>query len=508
MAPYEGRSNAPDHPALVVRPRAAAVSKNGLVATCLRVGQHPVVPFAKTLDNVVWGIKERVLYIDSAGTRPPRCMRGVGEFDEVLGRVAQLAPRTRKLSVHEFLCTRPSRTRAVYERAAKTLEGAYRLGDLSKTKLFVKWEKTRWTKPQVPRIINPRDPAYNILVGRYLVPMEKVVFSTLTQLLGQRVSCVAKGRTNRQRAEDISALMEGGYAAIGLDASRFDQSVGKTMLSLEHKVYSLFNDSRELAWLLREQLNNRGTYVGRDGSLSCRYGAIRCSGDQNTSLGNCTISVLLAHKMCLELGVEHRIYCDGDDLLLFVPPRSVGVVVGRVSEWYLEWGFRMKLEPVAWELEDVEFCQAKVVDIDGPVLVRNPRKALDTDYCCYFDNIEVGRYRELMHMIGSCGLSLTAGCPVMQSWYLFGLREGVKPTSKRVSRELWNTGLYRQAMLEAGFSKAKPVTLRARESFARAFQISVAEQFMLERHFEQLSVDFAVKPSSYSLLTNSECLYA
>jgi hypothetical protein len=155
----------------------------------------------------------------------------------------------------------------------------------------------------------------------------------------------------------------------------------------------------------------------------------------------------------------------------------------------------MKQEPIAATLEEIEFCQCRIVDVDGPLFVRNCFKAFDTDYCCYFDNWDATRYRELIHAIGGCGLSLTAGCPVMQSWYQFGLRCGVKASSKRITRELWNTGLYRQAMLEGGYRKAKPISVRSRLSFERAFGVTVAEQLMLEAHFDGMSIDCAVDSS-------------
>lgn len=496
MEPFRGESCAPDHPNLKVTPNGCAESRNGAIVADLGVYTADVVPFAKTLNNVVWGIKERIFYVDASGAERPPCVRPLSDLSGMLERISRLAEPTWRLTVDQFLATRPSRTRAVYGRAACMLaKGCWSLRELSRTKLFVKWEKTRWTKPQVPRIINPRDPAYNILVGQYLVPMEKAVFKTLTSLIGQTVPCVAKGRTNRQRAADVTELFDGGWCAVGLDASRFDQCVGETMLKFEHAVYKLFNDSHYLQVLLKEQLNNRGVYRGKDGSLSCKYGAIRCSGDQNTSLGNCLISVCLALLFCEEHEISCRVYCDGDDLLLFVPPTSEKLVVDSVKQWYLQWGFRMKVEPTAYSPSQVEFCQSRIVDVGGPLFVRNPIKAMDTDFVCYYDNMSELRYRKLIHAVGSCGMALTAGCPIMQEWYAMALRVGLKP-DKTSFRELENTGLYRQAMLEGGWQRAREVTITSRLSFSDVFGISVAEQLMLEEHFRSLHIDMAVNASS------------
>jgi hypothetical protein len=56
----------------------------------------------------------------------------------------------------------------------------------SHLKTFVKAEKINWsTKPDpAPRVIQPRDPRYNVEVGRFLLPLEHKVYDKIDELFG------------------------------------------------------------------------------------------------------------------------------------------------------------------------------------------------------------------------------------------------------------------------------------------------------------------------------------
>jgi len=85
-----------------------------------------------------------------------------------------------------------------------------------------------------------------------------------------------------------------------------------------------------------------------------------------------------------------------------------------------------------------------------------------------------------MHATASCGLSLYAGCPVLQSWYLLGLRHGVCSNRKRaLNRGQGMADFYlRQKIVKR---KAVPITDDARASFCLAFNITPAQQICLEQ---------------------------
>lgn len=497
-------SQAPDSKLLKVRRRVNGRPSNQCFVGFSHplVSRFPVVPFENNLDNVVSGLKERVLYLDSEGTTRPLFKADSGVLLGLAERLGKLiAPH--QVSWEHFVSTRPGSKRKLYEQALLRLKNdRVSLKRLAETQLFTKFERTWCTKPQVPRIINPRDPRYHILLGSYLHGIEKSCFDALQLFLGQNVPCIAKGYSQEAKALHIKELLSPGWKCIGLDASRFDQCIGREALLIEHKVYNTVYDSKELAALLDCQLNNIGRYRGRDGSLRCDMGAIRCSGDVNTSLGNCIISVLFAHAYCTEKGIRHKLYCDGDDLLLFVPTNTD---LNSLQGWYLQRGLRMKVEPPAFMLEDVEFCQGKVVYCsDRWVLVRNPVKCLTTDYTGFLDCLHDKVWRHIVYSTGSCGLSLFAGCPILQEWYLWGMRNGAN-SGLKLNR---GQGMADYYLRVVGMVKRKaiPVTDRARASFCAAWGITPAQQLVVEDFIRNMEGGVGVMSENLYQSTFSEIL--
>jgi len=106
--------------------------------------------------------------------------------------------------------------------------------------VFVKYEKTdRTTKEDpVPRVISPRDPKYNIQLGRYLKPIEERIFKALGKMFGHPT--VMKGMDTDRTASVLHEKWDhfNNPVAIGLDASRFDQHVSLEALKFEHSVYA------------------------------------------------------------------------------------------------------------------------------------------------------------------------------------------------------------------------------------------------------------------------------
>lgn len=472
-------SVAPDTEDLKVRRSAAgrptAQCFVGLSHPC--ASEHPVRPFANNIDNVISGLKERVFFINANGDVRPEFTADPAPLFQLSVALSKLVAPAR-VSWEHFVSTRPGSKRKLYEEALRQLkEEPFDLRDLAETHLFTKFERTWWTKPQVPRIINPRDPRYHILLGSYIHGVEQPIFTALQHLLNQEVPCIAKGHTQEDKAEHIRALLKPGWKCVGLDASRFDQCIGAELLGVEHAVYSgIYAGDRELARLLKCQLKNRGLYRGRDGKVRASMGAIRCSGDVNTSLGNCIISVLLAHQYCVERSIAHKVYCDGDDLLLFV---HRGQSLDDLPAWYLARGLRMKVEPPAYTVEHVEFCQSKVVWCSNRwTLVRAPKKCLTTDYTGYLQCKSTRVWEHVVHATASCGLSLFSGCPVLQEWYLWGLRNG-RDHGLKLNRGMGVADYY-QRVVRTVKRKSQPISDAARASFSEAFGITPCQQLQIE----------------------------
>jgi hypothetical protein len=101
---------------------------------------------------------------------------------------------------------------------------------------FIKIEKLAYgTKRIVPRLIQPRKPTYNVLVGRFLRPIEPVIYAIIADLFScnrpRQVVC-AKGLNCFELGEVISSNWDEFLdpVAVGIDAHRFDQHVCKDML--------------------------------------------------------------------------------------------------------------------------------------------------------------------------------------------------------------------------------------------------------------------------------------
>lgn len=443
-----------------------------------------VAPFGKGIDNVVSGMKERVFWVDADGNAPPPCLREWADLSSLLEDVAQHVGHSNRVSGSEFIATRSGSKRRMYEQARIDLmTKPVPLTELAKLSFFTKTESTLWAKQQVPRIVSPRSFGFNYLLGKYLRPIEHRVFGALAQVIGTDV-CVAKGLTQLQKGCLIASKLKPGYVCVGLDASRFDQTIGRQLLLAEHQIYKLcFPGDKLLSSLLRCQLHNKGVARCRDGVVYANIGAMRCSGDQNTSLGNCIISCLLAKLYYMEHGIEGAdVLNDGDDLLMFLPEGQLDKLAD-LTEWYMRWGLRMKVEPTARIPEDVEFCQSRPVWTPrGYTLVRNWKKACNTDFS---GGPRVERMEDyLVHMrnVGVCGLALAAGVPIHQAMYQAAVRHG---RTGKFTSEL--AGLHYQAKIEwanGASARSVPVHWRTRDSFWKAFGVSPTQQESIEQWFD------------------------
>jgi hypothetical protein len=452
-----------------------------------------VAPFRKVIDNVVTGMKERVFYTDSLGTKPPPCIRDGSDLHGLVKAVVDAVGPCDRDTGEQFIASRTGSKRQRYEQARSDLASKQlSLSELSSLSFFTKWESTCWKegKMQVPRIVSPRHFGFNYLLGKYIRPIEHKIFDALGGLFTGS-SVVTKGMTMQEKAELIISKLKPGYVAVGLDASRFDQTIKAVLLSVEHLVHlGCYNYDRLLAALLKCQLHNRGRAFCKDGTLRANIGAMRCSGDQNTSLGNCIISCLLAKLYFLEHGIEGDVVNDGDDLVMFVPESSLSTLADLES-WYSNWGLRMKVEPPAYFPEQVEFCQSRPVwTPSGWVMVRNPSKALNTDYAGSEKVANNKCYLEHLRSVGLCGLSMAAGIPVLQAFYQWGIRHGRTGKDRDTSG-----GIHYQARIQrrAGhLSRSAPVDVLTRESFGKAFGIAPDEQLIMEDWFAEAV--FAAEP--------------
>jgi len=400
-------------------------------------------------------------------------------------------PRFRPVSKKEFpsLYQEP-RKRRVYEQAVVSLESKPVCPEDAEVKGFVKYEKTNFTKKRdpAPRLIQPRDPRYNVEVGVFLKPIEHALYHAIDESFreaGANSPVVAKGHNFATRAKVLHKKFTrfSRPRALLFDAKRFDQHVSRWALQFEHEWYLQgYRGDPRLAMLLAWQLTT--TFTGRceDGVVKFFKHGGRCSGDMNTALGNVIIMCAMFFAFMTELDIDYEFYDDGDDSVLIVEEENLQVVLDNYEEFFLQHGFTMTLGRVATCLEEIEFCQTHPV-FDGTrwTMIRNPLEALAKDCNSTLPHPTKAVTEGWMAAVSECGEAISGGIPVWNSFYQCMRRAAHGRAALKLpdldSGMVWNSRGMRRRF--ASVSDA------SRVSFWRAFGIQPARQILLERYYDE-----------------------
>lgn len=363
------------------------------------------------------------------------------------------------------------------------------------SKVFVKCEKVNPSK--APRCINPRDPVYNLILGRYIKPIESRVYRGIAKAFG-RGPIVMKGYDVNQIGA-ITASKWNAFknpVAIGLDAKRFDAHVSAQMLKWEHSIYlQIYKYTPELQKLLNWQVHNQGVGYCADGKLKFQILGKRFSGDMNTALGNCLIMCGMIYSYLESKGItDADLLNNGDDCVVLVEAEQLGLFLEGLDEWFYDLGFRMTTERPVYQLEEIEFCQMHPIKVNnGWRMVRNIAAAREKDSMCVHNFKAEKAFKKWMYAVGECGLAVCSGVPIMQSMYLSYVRMGLP--SNMCNDLTFQTGMsYMRGKLE---SKPQPITDDARLGVFVAWGITPDEQMQIEKQYEELQIDFSPQEVSY-----------
>jgi hypothetical protein len=438
------------------------------------------------------GIFERVFFAKGeSGLGPPLYplqgrVKKLNEFrNKVLGK---LPPSTTPDALDDYPLRYKGRKRTKAQNAVDSLKVSPLSRKDSFLSTFLKAEKINFTaKPDpAPRIIQPRMPRYNVSVGRYLKPMEKPLYKAVAKVFGSTTIC--KGLNAKQRGTLLYKKWNRFRrpVAIGLDASRFDQHVSDQLLRYEHSFYNRHFKCPELKKLLDWQVVNKGFGRTEDGNVKYTVTGCRMSGDMNTALGNCILMCGMIWTYMKDIGVKkYELMNDGDDCVLIVEDRDLSKLDGA-SDWFKDFGFRMKREPDVRVLEQVEFCQCQPIrDGDSYLMVRIPKIAVSKDLIT-FKSLKTPRdYDFLRAAISDCGMSLCRGVPVMEAFYE-ALGRGVE--RKRWKEQPVETGMQYMAY---GMDRANcTITPEVRCSFYFAFGLSPDEQVAIEEYYRGVNMGY------------------
>ncbi len=390
---------------------------------------HNVQTHNNTLANLIRGVGERVLFRNKDQLKPVQPIQGVFErqlssYRESLSRdIGFQSPVARDL----FPSFYKGRRQLTYQRAVDSLSFCAVSSRDAKLKTFVKAEKHNLSiKPDpVPRVIQPRDPRYNVEVGRYLRPLEHKLYQAINNLFG---SPTIMSPYNSYTQASILYSKWQSFAnpvCVGIDASRFDQHVSADALRFEHSVYNSIFKSRELRRLLKWQITNSGVARASDGKFSYEVYGSRMSGDMNTSMGNKLLMCLMCHRYLKSLNIPFAYANNGDDCLIFTDSKYLKSLE-NLHSYFSDFGFDIVCETPVYEFERVEFCQTKPVCVNSIWrMVRNPSTCLSKDVTCVNLGHDVASYRILLNAIGDCGLATSADVPVLGSFYRMLKRFGV-----------------------------------------------------------------------------------
>lgn len=396
--------------------------------------------------------------------------------------------RPTKSTLQAIVDSYTGRKRTIYENALKGLTELGLSRDDARSVMFVKMELVNPGK--APRCIQPRNSRYNLALGRYIKPAEHRLYDAIRRVYGDGPT-VMKGYNVSQ----IGAIARGKWrsfvkpVAIGLDATKFDMHVSPAALAWEHGVYrSLFNDDRMLNRLLRWQMNNKGAAYCADGSLKYTVRGKRFSGDMNTGLGNCLLMCAMVYAYAKSRGVQIKLLNNGDDCVVIMEETDMVAFNDGLDEWFLEMGFRMVAEEPVYELHMIEFCQMHPIEIGEECrMVRNIPTALRKDTLTVHDVSNAATREKWCTAVGTCGLWLTGGVPIVQDFYQTYQRIGCMRQSKILNDPTFATGMRLMAKgMEEHYREPDAWT---RVQVFEAWGVTPDEQTELEAYYRTYQLD-------------------
>lgn len=427
-------------------------------------------------NNLMRGITERVLHL-RVGDQLVQAHKPLdGAWKSMRGFRSQLLRHlspTTVVDVGDYPNLYTGRKQRTYERAVQSLAVRAIERKDSYVNTFVKAEKINFTTKgdPAPRVIQPRHPRYNVMIGRYLKNFEGRLCRGFSSWQGYKV--ITKGLN----ADSVAAVLRGNWEhysdpiAISIDASRFDQHVSRDALEWEHSVYNSVFNSPELAQLLKWQLENKG--FGRAGDKLIRYcvDGCRMSGDINTGMGNCLIMSSIVLKYFTDAGLDARLTNNGDDCVIICERGSYARMHG-FAEHCSSLGFKIVVDGLTDVFERILFCQTQPVWVGKAYrMVRQPNPCIAKDLTSLLPWDSEQSYANWLATIGSCGAVLTSGVPVLEAFYAMLLRSA---DGGRVVEEV--TGMQ---TMSRGVCEAR-VSDYGRFSFYCAFGITPDQQICIE----------------------------
>lgn len=465
----------------------------------------------KDMDCLLRAINERVFYAKNPETgelEPPirpwklQFKSVYWEFTKQIKKRSFIATPDLEEKYFELFS---GRKRLIYKNAWEALRRRGLLDSDSNVRGFMKVEKFNYTsKPNaVPRLIQPRHPVYNICLGVFLKRLEHQIYDILNDICGGPT--VMKGVTNITTGRIIQEAWDS-FAkpvAITLDISRLDQHVGEQALEYEHSIYKMFYRGRHLdrlSDLLDRQIYYRSMASCQEGKIvyTAFNKPMRCSGDNNTSMGNVILIVGACYSIFNRLfrNRKIRIINNGDDCVIITERANVYAGLEKdITAEFRGLGFPVVLEPLVYEMEQIVFCQTQPIRTNhGTVAVRKLSTLLSKDLACDKKFTSDEHFYSWLRAVGEGGARSNTDIPVVNEYYnmiyRFGVKHSITPR-RRYKDELENPYSIRRY---SGRGKFEPFGAacpsdESRLSFYVATNVTPVEQRALERRFRTIRFD-------------------
>lgn len=403
--------------------------------------------------------------------------RDVAKAMRSLWRVKHLTP----LSLVEALATFKGTKNKLYTTAYDSLMVEPLSAKDARIKAFVKAERfdpSDKINPD-PRMIQARDPRYNLNLARFLRGIEHEVYSICRDGLPLIVKC----KNPRERADVIMQRWRQfrDPVCFSLDCSRWDKHISLDMLKVEHDFYRAWYPGEvELDRLLKMQERN---FCTTSNGVKYTVAGGRMSGDMNTALGNCALMVGMVSAAMKNLGVkDYAMIDDGDDVLVLVERSMFRLLSERLPGEYLKYGQELKIENVAYHVQDVVFCQGKPTWNGSEwVMARNWRKVLSQSCCGTKHWNDPFMVRPMLGLLGDCENAIHGGIPILQT-FATKLRELSGGARARIGH-LDSSYQYRLASYRIDDVldlQARPITDEARYQFEVTWGVDPSTQLGIE----------------------------
>lgn len=488
-------------------------TRSAFALVCGHVGDN-LFFYNNSLSVTLRALTERLYYVKGPGGFVP-CPRPTVGFDTLAGfarRVRNSMPGLPPVWTYdEFVQSYTGSKRKRYEVAAANLamRGLRRSDGYLRTFIKAEFYDGSAKEDPCPRLIQPRTPEYNVAVGVFLRPLEKMVYKAIDRVFKHHVVLKCDNAWTRARTIVEAWGQFKNPCFVGLDASRFDQHVSVEALEFEHDFYcSNFPKDVELAELLKAQRHQTGFANVSDGTIKYKVDGCRASGDMNTALGNVFLMCAISHHFLSELPCKWRFINDGDDCGVFIEREHLHLL-DALPAHHLQYGFEMTVEPAVYNLEQVEFCQSRPVQLNQSewMMVRNIHKCMRNDLYSITSR-NYASFEETLVATGRCGLSLYEGVPVLDALYRSMLRfEHREHVVQRILTEEFS-GLGRTWRMFASAKRPYEVDETvARVSVYKAFGLLPDEQIAHEQRFRAIDPQAFVDTVTFQHSTDRVCYF-